>query len=118
MGTVRSIVAGPTLSRTPDACSSARSRSKRVRHNAASRSWIARGGMGTWRQNFRIYVVLSHPNVGSVRCSPLRYWYVRFSMKQLDNPTGSHWVVIDPPDVAADRDFAYNMQTPLTWDLQ
>ena len=53
----------------------------------------------------------------AVRCSQVREYFVRFSMKQEDAPTGTNWVVIDPPDVTGDKE-AGNGTTNLSWDLQ
>ncbi len=53
----------------------------------------------------------------AVRCSQIREYLIVFSQKQTAAPTGAVWKVIDPPDVAGDKQ-AGNGPTKLTWDLK
>jgi len=67
------------------------------------------------RNNFKAFASITVDGT-AVRCSPVREYFVRFSMKQLDAPNGTNWVVIAPPDVANDKQ-AGNGTTKLSWDL-
>jgi carboxypeptidase family protein len=53
----------------------------------------------------------------AVRCSEIREYFISFSQKQTAAPSGSTWVVINPPDVAGDMT-AGNGTTKITWDLK
>ena len=68
------------------------------------------------RNNFKAFASITLDGT-AVRCSPVRSYFVRFSMKQVDAPNGANWVVIHPPDVANDNQGG-NGTTALTWDLQ
>ena len=68
------------------------------------------------RNNFKAFVSITIDGT-IVRCSPIREYFVRFTMKQVNAPTGHNWVVIDPPDVANDKQ-AGDGTTKLSWDLK
>lgn len=52
----------------------------------------------------------------AVRCSKFTEWFVRFSMMQTAAPSGTNWVVVNPPDVTGDNQAATGT-TPLSWNL-
>ena len=68
------------------------------------------------RNNFKAFASITVDG-NAVRCSPVRNYFIRFSMKQVDSPSGTNWVAVDPPDVTDDKQ-AGNGTTKLTWDLQ
>jgi hypothetical protein len=68
------------------------------------------------RHNFKTFASITVCGQ-SVRCSPVRNHYVRFSMKQLNAPSGINWQIIDPPDVQNDKQ-AGDGSTPLSWNLE
>jgi len=75
------------------------------------------GTIARYRGNFEAFATLpwSDPPPDFVRASAIRQYYVRFSIKQVDAPTGNNWVVIN--DVAGDNSAGYGT-TSLAWNLQ
>jgi hypothetical protein len=72
------------------------------------------GTVARYRANFKAFASIS---VGTteVRVSPIRTYFVRFSITQTDAPNGFNWVVRN--DVTGDNQAGYGT-TLLTWDLQ
>jgi hypothetical protein len=68
------------------------------------------------RNNFKAFASITVGGT-AVRCSPIRLYYIRFSMKQTTSPSGHNWVILSPVDVTDDNEAAYGT-TRLTWDLQ
>lgn len=70
-----------------------------------------------YRANFEAFATLpwndSPPD--EVRASVVVNYYVRFSVKQVDSPTGSTWVLVN--DVPGDNAAGYGT-TSLAWNLQ
>lgn len=76
----------------------------------------AQGTIKRTRNNFKAFSSITIGSV-SVRCSQVTEYLVRFSIKQIDAPDGTHWVVIFPADVINDNQAAVG-KTLLTWDLK
>lgn len=76
---------------------------------------VAQNEIHRTRNNFKAFASITLDGT-PIRCSPVREYFIRFSMKQLDGPTGDNWQVIDPPDVTDDKE-AGNGSTNLSWDL-
>jgi len=68
------------------------------------------------RQNFKAFASITVGGT-AVRCSSIRTYFSRLSIKQLTAPSGNNWVIIDPPDVTNDKQ-AGNGATNLSWNLQ
>jgi len=68
------------------------------------------------RNNFKEFATINL-NGTIVRVSPVRDFFVRFSMKQTKGHKGSDWVVIKPRDVKGDDEAGYG-STELTWNLK
>jgi hypothetical protein len=68
------------------------------------------------RANFKYFATI---DIGEthVRCSPILSLFTRFSMKQMDDPNGTNWIIVDPPDIQNDLQ-AGNGTTNMTWNLQ
>jgi len=68
------------------------------------------------RYNFKAFASITVEHQ-AVRCSEVTQYYVRFSQKQITDPSGRNWIAIDPPDIAGDKD-ARGGQTNVTRDLR
>ncbi len=75
-----------------------------------------KGTVERTRNNFKEFATINL-NGTIVRVSPVRDFFVRFSMKQMKGHKGSDWVVIKPPDVKGDDKAGYG-STELTWNLK
>jgi hypothetical protein len=67
------------------------------------------------RNNFKAFASITIDGT-AVRSSPIRNYFVRFSMKQTAPGNGSTWVILNPVDVVGDNQ-AGNGTTTLTWNL-
>ena len=67
------------------------------------------------RNNFQAFASITVEGT-SVRCSPVRDYFIRFSEKQAAAPSGANWHIINPPDVAGDNQAAHGT-TRVTWNL-
>lgn len=67
------------------------------------------------RNNFKTFASITVGGT-AVRCSPVTVYFVRFSMQQQTAPSGTNWVIINPPDVTNDRQAGIGT-TALSWDL-
>ncbi len=68
------------------------------------------------RHNFRVCVGAGVDGE-TVIASPTLAYFVRFSIKQVDAPNGTNWVLLVPPTVEGDNQAGLG-STPLSWDLQ
>ncbi len=68
------------------------------------------------RNNFKAFASITVEG-SSVRCSPVRDYFIRFTQKQTAAPSGASWQILNPPDVAGDN-LAGHGTTNVTWDLK
>ncbi|HPA46722.1 MAG TPA: hypothetical protein PK395_13230, partial [bacterium] len=79
---------------------------------------VAQNEIYRFRANFKSFATLTLNGTDThVRCSPIQSHFVRFSMKQLDAPTGTNWAPIIPADVPNDGQVGAG-PTNLSWNLQ
>jgi len=68
------------------------------------------------RNNFKVFASITRGG-RKVRISPIRDCFIRFSMKQLDAPSGKNWVLLSPIDFPTDNEAGYGT-TKLSLNLQ
>jgi len=68
------------------------------------------------RNNFKVFASITRGGK-KVQVSPIRECFIRFSMKQIDAPSGKNWVLLTPPDIPNDNQAGYGT-TKLSLNLQ
>jgi hypothetical protein len=78
-------------------------------------------GRWNFKEFGQIYIKEARAGLGGlVRCSPIETFFVRYSAFQDENPEGTNWKLLDPPDISGDNEVGLysGAEPPVTWNLQ